>query len=181
MVKKRPPPKAAKLSEREKRFARLYAATQNATRAYLQAGYDCTPASASVNRLRLLRKARVKQLVERLQLGRLEQLELGIVEAWQVIARVVRFDPRQLYNERGELLPIRQWPDDVAMVVTEVHKKAHGTRVGFPDKLRAAMRILEAKGVLSKHVAVQSDLAALLAAGATDADRKAAGVDDEDA
>lgn len=169
MPRKHPNP--AKLTPREALFVEKVVELENATEAYLQAGYKCSRESAAANAARLLRKDRVKRAVDEARQAKLAKFQVSADEAWSVLARVIRFDPARLYDKAGQILPIGQWPEDVRLVVRGIEEKDLGTKVTFPDKLLAAMRVLEARGELKRKLDVGGSLAELLAAGATDSDR----------
>jgi hypothetical protein len=90
-----------------------------------------------VNGSRLLRKAEVHAFIEREQKARKQRLRMEADEALEGITRHARGDIRLLFKD-SKLLPIDEWPDDVADCVKTVKRLPNGGfAVQFYDKLKA--------------------------------------------
>jgi phage terminase small subunit len=161
------------LKPREAVFVLKYLELENATEAYLQAGYAAKKRDvAGACAARLLTTARVKAAVDQARARVIKKLELDVEASFRALNDAVRFDPAKLYNEDSSLKPIREWPDEVRHVVRALKEKDYGTEITFPDKVRVAERILEATGHLKRKVEVDVDLFKLLAEDASEEDRK---------
>jgi phage terminase small subunit len=110
---------AAAMAEREKAFIEAYIANggdgANAARA---AGY--ADVGAKRRAVTLLKRPNViKALAERREkLARKYELTSDAVIA--ELSKIVHADPRKLFDPKGGLLPINEWPDDMAAAVASV-------------------------------------------------------------
>lgn len=147
--KKRQP---AGLRPADKIFALVYLGNgNNARQAYNEAFPNPKRADASTDAQasKLLSSDKVQTFLAA-RLARIERAaEATADEAMEAISRTLRLDPRLLFNEKGEILPIKDWPDDVALVVKKV--KPDGS-VEFYDKFRAAELIAESHGKIKKKL-----------------------------
>jgi hypothetical protein len=84
-------------------------------------------------------------------------------EAAMLVACDARADIRELYDEKGALLPVHLWPDSVAHSVKAIRPGAFGTSVVLNDSLAARRLILMQTGKLKNSQAPVSALAAILA------------------
>jgi len=98
---------------------------------------------------RLLSSAKVQAFIEAKTAKVFGPVEASAEEAMEAIARTLRLDPRRLYGPDGKLLDLKDWPDDLALVVKSI--KADGSIV-FYDKLRAAELIAESAGKIKKKL-----------------------------
>lgn len=153
------------LKPQHKIFALTYLANGgNATAAYNEAYPSTTrkPNVTHVNASKLLSSAKVKAFMLERGQKTLRTLEATAEEAMEAITRTIRLDPRAMLNAKGEPLPMKDWPDDVALVVKGIRKDGS---VQFYDKLRAAELIAESHGKIKKKldIAVTFDHVAYLA------------------
>lgn len=126
--------------EAHERFAQEYLANGfNATAAYRTAYPGVTARTAEVNGSRLLRNAEVEKILERERKARNKRLQMDGDEAIEGLTRHARRDSndlRRLFKD-GKLLPIEQWPDDVADCVKAVKPTPFGIALVMYDKQRA--------------------------------------------
>lgn len=155
-----PPP----LSVREIRFCQIWCDTENATRAYTEAGFRPLPRrSTEVLASRLLRKVEVREYIRTLQRQAADAARVTVDELAAAMAGIVRADLRKLYDKRGAMLPPDQWPDDVAATVEQVESeevfepvpgekgkrrlKGYARKVKKGSRVAAASKLMEWKGM----------------------------------
>jgi phage terminase small subunit len=157
----RPPP----LPHDRLTFVNHYVANGgNGTRAYLAAYPKCRSiVAAASNAYRLLKVPAVQAALAGVQEERWKQLHMTGDEALARIALDARADPRELYDDKNNLLPIRHWPDSVAQSVKSIRAGKDGITVVLNDSLAARRLIAEQTGKLKNPLAGVGDLARLLA------------------
>lgn len=142
-------PLAKPMRPQWKVFALCYLANgQNVTAAYKEAYPGMkSDNGAAVNGSKLLTNAQIARFIE----ARLEKVlakhEATADEAMEVITRVTRVDVRKIYDAKGKPIPVKDWPDELALAVKSI--KGDGTIV-FYDKMRGAELIAEAAGRIRK-------------------------------
>jgi phage terminase small subunit len=104
-----------KLTARQRRFVAEYLIDLNATQAAIRAGF--APGSAKVTASRLLTNPNLAAEIERRQAAHLRALELKAAEAIALNAERARFDPAELLDAEGNLLPIHRMPLRVRRVL----------------------------------------------------------------
>lgn len=87
----------------------------NATNAALVAGFS--EKSAASQGARLLKHAKVQQLLEKRQTEVLDNLKITTERITLERARLAFFDPRKLFGKDGQLLPIHELDADTAAVI----------------------------------------------------------------
>ena len=106
------------LSDREQRFVSEYAIDANGTRAYIAAGYSRkNPAPGA---WRLMKRPRVKTALEALRAKHAEHAEITAERYDRELAAIGFSDLRRCFDAKGKLLPVSQWPDDVAAAIASV-------------------------------------------------------------
>lgn len=110
---------AAAMAERERLFIEAYIANGgDGAKAARAAGYASSGAKARAQTL-LKRPNVVKSLAERrAKLARKFELTSEAVIA--ELSKIVHADPRRLFGDDGKMLPMQDWPDDMAAVVASV-------------------------------------------------------------
>jgi phage terminase small subunit len=83
-------------------------------------------------------------------------------EALARVARHARADIRVLYNAKGELLPVSQWPDAIAGSVKSIKDGPYGKTITLESPLAAQRVILEVTGKLAGTADALDDLTAAL-------------------
>lgn len=169
-ARKRPvPPKPKKKSKgfspAVKTFITAMIGHPNITRAYKLAYPTCKVTSAAANGNRMMRVDRVREAIEAGRAAKLKALEMDGDEALRRMALIARVDIRQLYDEAGELKPVHEWPDELALAVKAIEPGQHGTRVKFDSRLAALELVARADGKFTHKIELgaDDDLAALLA------------------
>lgn len=107
------------LTDQQRMFVAEYLRDRSATKAAVRAGY--APETARQQGSRLLTNVVIRRLVNSHHEEVLEQVkhETGITleRTLREIARISYFDPRKLFDKRGEPLPITELDDDTAAVI----------------------------------------------------------------
>ncbi len=94
---------------------------QNATQAYLSAGYKVKNENvAGVCAFRLLRDARVRSRIQELQTQYHELLTQTREQVIQEIDRLSKFDPIEFLDEKGGLLPLHQMSETARKAIQEM-------------------------------------------------------------
>lgn len=136
------------LRPQHKVFALTYLANgRNASAAYREAypGKKTDRVCESAGH-RLLRNVEVARFIEERTGAVLEQLEYDGDQAIRDIGKHATYDIRQLFDKDGRLLPVHQWPDEVADAVKTIQPTPFGIKVGLVDKLSARITIAKAAG-----------------------------------
>lgn len=122
-----PKPKAgtsvSAAAERKSLFIEAFIANGgNATQAAISAGYSEKTAYSQGNRL--LKDVEIKQQLSKRQEKLALKYSLDTESVLQELARMVYADPRRAFGPDGALLPVKEWPDDVAAMVASVEVDA---------------------------------------------------------
>lgn len=145
------------LTPKQAQFVREYLIDLNATQAAIRAGYS--KKTANEQAARLLAKASIKVAIAEATQKRAE--ETGINAAWVLkrLAAEAEADVADLYDEKGDLLPVKEWPKiwrqglvaglDVEVLAVE------GIEIGRIKKIRLSDRIKRIE-LIGKHVNVQA-------------------------
>ena len=130
------------LTVRDIKFCRHYAEHGNATQAYQHAGFPARSAAEMARRL--LKKVEIRQYIREIRRRAADAADVSaelVVQGWK---RSGFADRRRLYDQDGVLLPVHQWPDDVAACVVEVEtveeRDADGNVVAHVRKVRTERR-----------------------------------------
>jgi hypothetical protein len=126
----------------------------NGTRAYLVShATTCkSEATAATNAWRMLRNAKVRSALAKLEEARHRRLQMTGDEALMLEALAARADIRELYDEQGRLLPIKHWPDSIARCVVSIRPGPFGDIIVLESKHAARRTVLEATGKLKNPV-----------------------------
>lgn len=107
-------------------FAHLVAKGANATDAYIQAGFSANGAKQSASRL--LTKAdicaRIAEIKANISAMATEKSGLSLANVLLELRALVHADPRQVFSENGDLLPVKEWPDEVAAMISSIEIEA---------------------------------------------------------
>lgn len=79
------------------------------------------------------------------------------------IALDARADIRLAYDAKGQMLPVSEWPDDLANSVAAVQQTEQATKIVLNNKLAARRIILEQTGKLKNPLSSGRTLARILA------------------
>jgi phage terminase small subunit len=106
------------LTNKQKAFCEEYLIDFNGTQAAIRAGYSEKTARQQAEQL--LSKLDIQQCVKKLQQDRSKRTEVTQDRVLLEIARLAFNDPRKAFDEYGELLPVQQWPDEVAAAISSI-------------------------------------------------------------
>lgn len=145
-----------KLTKRETLFASEYLKDLNGKAAAIRAGYS--PKSARDQAYKILQRSHVKAHVGNLSRENLVENDIAVSRIVAELAAIAFFDPRKLYDEDGNLKPIKDLPESVARAIggVEVTERTINdvtigkTKLKINDKIKA----LE---VLAKHYKMFSE------------------------
>ncbi|MFC3227351.1 terminase small subunit [Marinibaculum pumilum] len=143
------------MTPKQKRFVASYLVTGNATQAAIDAGYSEKTAAriGSEN----LRKPVIASEIAEAEARRAERVEINADQVVLELRRIGMSDPRALFDADGRLLPVKDWPDDIARAVSSfevVTKRIPGTdpvEVEHVAKVRFWPKT-DALGLLGKHL-----------------------------
>lgn len=132
---------ADELTEKQRRFCAEYLVDLNATAAAKRAGYS--EKTARVTAQDLLVQPKVAAHLQALMDDRAKRTQVTADRVITEVARLGFADLRKLFDDKGALLPVAQWPDDMAAAVAsvEVDELFEGfgenrVQVGFTKKLK---------------------------------------------
>lgn len=110
---------AAAMAEREHLFIEAYIANGgDGAKAARSAGYAASGAGRRA--VDLLRRPNVVKALAARREKLARKYELTSESVIAELARIVHADPRRLFGADGKLLPMQDWPDDMAAVVASV-------------------------------------------------------------
>jgi phage terminase small subunit len=96
------------LTPRQRLFAQEYLKDLNATQAAIRAGYSAK--TANEQGARLIAKVSVRSQIERAQQERSERTRIDADWVLRRLASEAEADIADLYDDDGNLLPIKKWP-----------------------------------------------------------------------
>lgn len=181
-------PRSALLTPKQQRFALEYLQDLNGKQAAIRAGYS--EATAESQASRLLRNAKVQNLLEE-KLRKVEaKAEVNLERILLELHRILLADPADALNENGGVLPLKEWPEDLrralsGLDVEEIWEGRGPARdqVGEVKKLRywskthASEQLLRVLGAFKdkvEHEVIFKSHAELVAEAARRAREKAA-------
>ena len=151
----------SKLTPKQDMFCRDYLVDLNATAAAKRAGYS--PRTAKSQGQRLLTNVDVAERIQELSQARQERVQVTADDVLRILYNDVTADVSELYDDRGELKPIHDWPlvfrqGLVAGIDTEELFQGHGKDreyIGETKKIKLADRT-RLKELLGKHTTVKA-------------------------
>jgi phage terminase small subunit len=149
------------LTGRMLRFVDEYMLSNSATEAYIKAGYS--PKLAHSNVSKVLNHPDVQEEISIRLAARAVEKKLEADEVLEELRRIVHADPRAIYDDNGCILPIKQWPPEVASMVAsiEVFEEytgrgedreliGHTKKIKFWDKNQAIEKAMKHLGQFEK-------------------------------
>lgn len=89
----------------------------NSRQAWIAAGYNV---SGGVRARRLLDDPEVANRIREVLGEVLSSVKMDAVRIKQLLTQAATFDPRDIYDDEGNLLPVHKWPDEIAQCVQSV-------------------------------------------------------------
>ena len=116
-----------------------------------------TAATARTNGYRLLMDADIKAFLRTQIENGWTARQMAADHALALVAGDASADPRLLFNEKGQLLAVHDWPDELAASVEglEFHENGAVKRVRFASKSAARRTILEVSGRIGSRAGVE--------------------------
>jgi len=111
-------PKRIKMNRKRLRFRKEYAIDQNATQAAIRAGYS--PKSAYSQGSRLLRNDEMRACIQADQIELAEKAGISASRVLNELGKIGFSDIRELLSANGNLIDVKDWPDEVAASVSSV-------------------------------------------------------------
>lgn len=113
-------------NKRHEHFAHLIAKGVNATEAYVQAGYSKNGAAGAASKLQKSAKVckRIAEIKANIVAVAVEKSGVCLADVLSELKALVHADPRKVFSENGDLLPVSEWPDEVAAMVASVEIEA---------------------------------------------------------
>lgn len=106
-------------ADRKAKFVEAYIANgENATEAAKTAGYAAS--SARERGYELVKDREVIAALKQRREALARKFELRTEDVLRELARIVHADPRKAFDAQGNLLPVHEWPDEVAAMIASV-------------------------------------------------------------
>ena len=141
-----------KLTPKQKRFVDEYLVDLNATQAAIRAGYRSN--SARVTAAKLLTKANIEIYLAQQQKDRESRTMITQEMVLKEYGKISFFDPRRLYDDEGNLLPVHKLEADVAAAIGGVDVISR--RIGDEEiEITKKVKFIDKKGALdslAKHL-----------------------------
>lgn len=151
----------AKLTPKELRFTELYEG--NGVEAMRGAGYKGSSNVLSVTASRLLRKPKIRDVIEARNAKRSQRTEITADKILTGLYQIAFSDPRLAFDENGNLKNVADLPDDIALAMSSIESEelyeGHGRdkeRVGDTKKIRFWNKN-NALELLGKHLVLFTD------------------------
>lgn len=138
------------MTELERRFAIAYLTTFNATAAYLDAAGKVSRSTARVNGHRLLKDPEVQALIKAECDRHLNEAALTVQQTLAKLRQFLMYNIRNLFDERGNLKPMNEWPPVEAAAVISVKDTQWGREVKLVDKVAALEKAMKYHGLFSQ-------------------------------
>lgn len=158
---KRTVPRAAaqrvegKLTDAQETFVLAYLANgYNGTEAYRTAHPGCADGTAASEAWRYLRLPKIATRIEAVQTARWKRLLMQGDEALALLSLNARADIRQFVDDRGDLLPAKDWPVGAGLLVKSLKPGPFGTGITLHDAMRARELLAMEAGHLKANVNV---------------------------
>ena len=132
-------------NKRHEHFAHLSAIGENATEAYVQAGDSKNGAAGAASKLQKTAKVckRIAEIKGNIVAVAVEKSGVCLADVLSELRALVHADPRKVFSENGDLLPVSEWPDEVAAMVASVEIEAlfdgqgkDRTHIGYTKKVK---------------------------------------------
>lgn len=118
-----------KLSIKQELFCNEYLTDLNGCQAAIRAGYSKKTAQEQSSRL--LSTVKVQKRLSELMKSRSDKTKITNERVLIEIARIAFNDPRRAFDQNGNLLPIKDWPEDVAAAISSI--KINETKIAGSD------------------------------------------------
>lgn len=117
---------ANKLTDKQARFVEEYLIDLNATQAAIRAGYS--EKTAQIIGSENLSKPLIAEAIEKARKKTSTKLEITRERVLMEMARLAFSDPRKMFDEDGQLVPIHELDDDTAAAIGGIDVNMRATR-----------------------------------------------------
>jgi len=124
------------MTPKQEAFALAYCELGNATEAYrrVYTPVKSTPKTINESASKLLAHPKVAARIKAQRDAAATNVGLTVERTLRELAILAYSDGRRLMGEDGRLLPVNEWPDDVAPAVKSIETGPTGVKVTFWDK-----------------------------------------------
>lgn len=126
------------LNAKQQAFCDEYIIDFNATQAAIRAGYS--EKTSYSHGQRLLNDVEIQKEISKKQIERSKRTEITQDRVLLEIARLAFNDPRKAFDDNNALLPVKQWPDEVAAAISSIKTKeitdSEGNTVGISQEVK---------------------------------------------
>jgi phage terminase small subunit len=112
-----------KLPPNQARFVEEYLKDLNGKQAAIRAGY--AEKSAEVQASQLLRKPKVRQAVDEALARRSARVEISQDDVLRELLRLATVDIGKAFDANGDMLPLKEMPEDVRRAISSVEVETH--------------------------------------------------------
>lgn len=142
------------MTPKQQRFVEEYLIDLNATQAAIRAGYSAK--TANEQGARLLANVSVRSAIADAKAKRSEETQVNAAWLLGRLATESTADLADLYDERGNVLPVKQWPLIWRQgLVAGVDVETIGEGAGYVTKIKISDRIKRLE-LIGKHIDVQA-------------------------
>lgn len=145
------------LTPKQRRFAEEYIVDLNATAAAIRAGY--AKSGAHVEGARMLKHTKVKRLIDELRAERSAKTKIDAAWLLERLASEATADVGDLYDDDGNLLPVKQWPliwrQGLVAGIDVEEIKDEGCVVSVVRKIKVSDRVKRLE-LIGKHIGVRA-------------------------
>lgn len=107
-----------KLTEQQKQFCEHFAVLLNGTQAAIESKYSEKTAAQQASRL--LSKVKIVDYIAVCIKRNMAKVELTPEKLYRECARIALNNPKNVFSEDGNILPVHEWPDDVAACISSI-------------------------------------------------------------
>jgi phage terminase small subunit len=130
--------KDGKLTARQLRFIEEYPIDNYAKASAIRAGF--APKGANHQGFRLLQNRAIQEGITKIRAQRERRTNITLDRVLEEVYGLAMADPRKAFDDFNALLPVKQWPDDVALCIASIEiletRDAEGNTVGQTKKIR---------------------------------------------
>ena len=149
------------ITPRQERFCEEYVVDLNGTQAAIRAGY--APVGAASEASKCLRNPNIIEYIEELQTGRRKVREIRADRILNTLETIAYGDVSVFFDEDGELLPRKEWPEGAHLLVAGIEFKTvqlgegaveHIAKIKLVDRLKAMHLLAQHKALLTQKIEV---------------------------
>ncbi|MDD4915409.1 MAG: terminase small subunit [Methylococcales bacterium] len=161
------------LTRKQQAFVDEYLIDLNGRQAATRAGYILAKSESTP--CRLLKNPAIQAAIASGMATRMQRVKIDQDRVLLEIARLAFCDPRRLFDANGALLPIQDWPEDMAAAVASIRvqevKNTNGVVIGttklvkFWDKGKQLELAARHLGLLHEKLEITTSVSHLIRAG----------------